>query len=165
MQDDKVGQYIVGYCDSDYAGDLDKRLSTTGYVFTLTKVSVSWKFTLQSTVALSTIEVEYMAITEAIKETIWLQGLLKELGIDQKHVKVHCNSQSAICLAKNQGYHSMKNHIDVRYHLVREILEESDVLLLKISIVENSADTLTKIVTEVKFQHYLDLINILKTGT
>ena len=80
-KDGMVGQHVVGYCDSDYAGDLDKRRSTTGYVFTLVKAPVSWKSTLQSTVALSTTEAEYMAITEAVKEAIWLQGLLDDLGV------------------------------------------------------------------------------------
>ena len=67
-----VGQHVVGYCDSDYDGDLDKRRSTTGYVFTLAKAPVSWKSTLQLIMALSTTEAEYMAITEAVKEAIWL---------------------------------------------------------------------------------------------
>ena len=61
-------QERVRYVDSDYAGDLDKCRSTTGYVFTLFQVPVSWRSILQSTVALSTTEVEYMAMTEAIKE-------------------------------------------------------------------------------------------------
>ncbi|KAL5778179.1 hypothetical protein ACOSP7_011105 [Xanthoceras sorbifolium] len=161
-RDEKNGQYVVGYCDSDYAGDLDKRRSTTGYVFTLAKAPVSWKSTLQSTVALSTTEAEYMAVTEAVKEAIWLQGLLKDLGFGQKHVKVHCDSQSAICLAKNQVYHVRTKHIDVRYHFVREILEEDQILLQKIHTAENPADMMTKVVTSIKFQHCLDLINILK---
>ncbi|GKG64753.1 hypothetical protein Tco_0663729, partial [Tanacetum coccineum] len=67
----------------DYPGDLDKRRSTTGYVFTLAKAPTSWKSTLQSTTALSTTKAEYMVITEAVKEEIWLQGLLGELGIKQ----------------------------------------------------------------------------------
>ena len=96
-----VGQHVVGYCDSDYAGDLDKRISTTGYVFTLIKAPVSWKSTLQSTVALSTMKAEYMTITEAVKEAIWLQGLLDDFGVGQKQVTVFCDSQSAIHLGKN----------------------------------------------------------------
>ncbi|XP_070029226.1 secreted RxLR effector protein 161-like [Nicotiana sylvestris] len=63
-------QYLVGYCDSDYAGDLKKHKSTTGYVFTFANVPFSWKSTLQSTVALSTTEAKYMVITEAVKEAI-----------------------------------------------------------------------------------------------
>jgi len=96
--------------DSDYAGHLDKRPSTTGYVFTLAK---SWRSTLQSAVALSTTETEYMAVTEAFKEAIWLHGLIEDLGIVQEHVDVHCDSQSAICLVKNQVHHSRTKHIDV----------------------------------------------------
>ncbi|KAE8692332.1 hypothetical protein F3Y22_tig00110840pilonHSYRG00095 [Hibiscus syriacus] len=95
QQDKQDGQCVVGYCDSDYACDLDKRRSTTGYVFTFTKAPVSWKSTLQSIVALSTTEAEYMAVTEAVNEAIWLQGLFGELGMEQKHIKVHCDSQSS----------------------------------------------------------------------
>ena len=159
---DMVGQHVVGYCDSDYAGDLDKRRSTTGYVFTLAKAPVSWKSTLQSTVALSTMEAEYMAITEAVKEAIWLQGLLDDLGVGQKQVTVFCDIQSAIHLAKNQVYHARTKHIDVRYHFVREIIEEGGVLVQKIKTDDNPADMLTKGVTAIKFNHCLDLINIAK---
>ncbi|GKD01224.1 retrovirus-related pol polyprotein from transposon TNT 1-94 [Tanacetum coccineum] len=94
-------QSVEGYYDSDYVRDLDKRRSTTGYVITLAKALVSWKSTLQSTTALSTIEAEYMAMTDVVKEAIWLQGLLSELGIKQKFVTMHCDSQSVIHLAKN----------------------------------------------------------------
>ena len=92
-QDKSLGKCIVGYCDSDFAGDLDKRRSTTGYLFTLTKAPVSWKSTLQSMVALSTTKAEYMAITEAMKEAIWLHGLLKDLGVGQKQLDVYFDSQ------------------------------------------------------------------------
>ncbi|KAE8671810.1 ABC transporter B family member 7 [Hibiscus syriacus] len=145
QQDKQDGQCVVGYCDSDYAGDLDKRRSTIGYVFTFEKAPVSWKSTLQSTVTLSTTEAEYMEVTEAVKETIWLNGLLGELGMEQKHIKVHCDSQSAIHLAKNQVYHARMKHIDVRYHFVREILEEGGVIIQKIRTTENPADMLTKV--------------------
>ncbi|GKG01605.1 hypothetical protein Tco_0306310 [Tanacetum coccineum] len=94
-----IGKLLNGYYD--YVRDLDKRRSTTGYVITLAKALVSWKSTLQSTTALSTIEAEYMAMTDVVKEAIWLQGLLSELGIKQKFVTMHCDSQSVIHLAKN----------------------------------------------------------------
>ena len=102
-----------------------------------------------------------MAMTEAIKEAIWLQGLLDDLGVDQDHLSVHCDSMSAIFLAKNQVHHSRTKHIDVRYHFVREIIEEGDILLEKIDTKENPADMLTKVVSGIKFNHCMNLINIL----
>ena len=96
----------------------------------LTKVVTTIKFNhCLDTVALSTMEAEYMTITEAIKEAIWLQGLLDDLGVGQKQVTVFCDSQSAIHLAKNQVYHARTKHIDVRYHFVREIIEEGGALV------------------------------------
>ena len=102
-----------------------------------------------------------MAVTEAVKEAIWLQGLLKDLGVGQKQVELFCDSQSAIHLAKNQVFHARTKHIDVRYHFVREILEEEELILQKIHTTENPADMMTKMVTKAKFKHCLDLVNIL----
>ena len=78
--------------DSEYIGDLNKRRSTIGYVFTLAKGLVSQRSMLQSTVAFSTIEVEYMAVTEAFKKAIQLHGLIENLGVVQEHVDVHYDS-------------------------------------------------------------------------
>nr|GEV96682.1 retrovirus-related Pol polyprotein from transposon TNT 1-94 [Tanacetum cinerariifolium] len=156
-------QWIEGYCDSDYAGDLDKRRSTTCYVFTLAKAPVSWKSTLQSTTALSTTEADYMAMTEAVKEAIWLQGLLGEHGIKQKFVTMHSDSQSAIHLAKNQVYHARTKHINAWYHSIREILEEGGARIQKIHTSKNPTDMLTKVVAGIKFNYCLDLINVVKT--
>ncbi|GJW78500.1 retrovirus-related pol polyprotein from transposon TNT 1-94 [Tanacetum coccineum] len=117
-----------------------------------------------STTALSTTEAEYMAMTETVKEEIWLQGLLGELGIKQKCVTMHSDSQSAIHLAKNQVYHARTKHIDVRYHFIREILEESGVRIQKIHTSKNPADMLTKVVAGIKFNYCLDLINVIGTS-
>uniref|UniRef100_A0A803MVT2 Uncharacterized protein n=1 Tax=Chenopodium quinoa TaxID=63459 RepID=A0A803MVT2_CHEQI len=105
---------VTGYSDSDYAADVDTRRSVTGYVFTLGGSVVSWKSTLQSSVTLSTTEAEYMALTSAAKESIWLKGLVGELGIAQDFATVYCDSLSAICLAKDQVHHDRTKHIDVR---------------------------------------------------
>ncbi|CAA0806496.1 Uncharacterized mitochondrial protein AtMg00810 [Striga hermonthica] len=90
--------YPVGYCDSDYAGDLDKRGSTTGYLFTFAKAPVRWKSTLQSTVALSTAEAEYMAVTKAVKEAIWLQR-----GVGTNRLRTKPNRPQTKSL-KNNGF-------------------------------------------------------------
>ncbi|KAL0328141.1 UNVERIFIED_CONTAM: Retrovirus-related Pol polyprotein from transposon TNT 1-94 [Sesamum calycinum] len=80
QQNDRL---VVGYEDFDYTGDLDDRKSTTGYVFTLGGGPIYWKSTVQSIVVLSTTEAEYMVVVEAAKEALWLNGLAKELGVEQ----------------------------------------------------------------------------------
>ncbi|KAJ4713974.1 Retrovirus-related Pol polyprotein from transposon TNT 1-94 [Melia azedarach] len=84
---------MTGFSDSDYAGDVDSRRSVTGYVFTLGSSVVSWKATLQPTVTLSTTETEYMALTEAAKERIWLKGLVSDLGLHHDQAIVYCDCQ------------------------------------------------------------------------
>ena len=103
-----------------------------------------------------------MAMTKAVKEAIWLHGLLEELGIVQKNFSVYSDSQSAIHLAKNPVYHAFTKHIDVRHHFVQEIFNEGMILLKKVGTADNSADMMTKVVTAIKFNHCLDLINIMK---
>ena len=151
---------VVGYVDSDYAGDLDKRRSLTGYIFTVFGCTISWKATLQSTVALSTTEAEYMALTEAVKESIWVHGLLDSFGLNQQVPVVHCDSQSAIHLARNPVYHERTKHINIRLHFVRESVSNGTVAVQKIATAENPADMMTKALPIDKFKHCLDLINI-----
>lgn len=104
MNDERKDQ-ITDFVDADYARELDKRRSTTGHVFLLAGAPVSWKSTLQSSIALSTTEAEYMAAAEAAKEALWLRRLVSEFGLVQI-TKIHCDSQSVIHLAKNQVFHS-----------------------------------------------------------
>ena len=101
-----------------------------------------------------------MAVVEAAKEAIWLAGLVKELGILQGGVQLHCDSQRAVFLAKNQVYHARTKHIDVRFHKIKELVFSGELLLKKIHTSKNVADMLIKPVTIEKFKHYLDLINI-----
>ena len=135
-----------------------------GYVFTLSQTPVSWRSILQSLIALSTIEVEYMAMMEAMKEKIWLQGLLDDLRIDQYLLKINCDSMSAFYSVRNKVYHARTNHIDVRFHFIREILDEGDIELQKIHMKENPADILTKIVQGVKFAYCKELLHILQVA-
>jgi len=78
-----ISEPAIGYIDSEYASDLDRRHSIFGYIFTLCVGAISWKESLQSIAILSTSEVEYVAATEGIKEATWLRGLIIELAIAQ----------------------------------------------------------------------------------
>jgi hypothetical protein len=98
-------------------------------------------------VALSTTEAEYMATTHAGKEAVWLQILCSGIGLVHQAVRIDCDSQSAIFLAKNPTYHSKKKHIDIQYHFVRDMVEEKKVLLMNIDTLKDVADSLTKSVS------------------
>ncbi|GJY28610.1 retrovirus-related pol polyprotein from transposon TNT 1-94 [Tanacetum coccineum] len=137
---------VDGFVDADYAKDPDKGRSITGYVFMVHGCVVSWKATLQHVVALSTTEAEYMALTEAVKESIWLKGLLIELGVNLRSVIVNCDNQGAIHLSRNAMFHERKKHINVRYHFIREIVESKEIEVAKISTKDNVVNAFTKVV-------------------
>ena len=151
---------VIGYVDSDYAGCIDTRRSLTGYVFTMQGGCVSWKSNLQKVVALSSTEAEYMAATEAVKEAIWLKGLASEIGFDSEDVTVFCDNQSALHLIKNPIFHERSKHIDIKLHFIRDIVSNKEVYVKKVHTNHNPADMFTKAVTQVKFSHCLDLLNI-----
>ena len=115
---------IHGFVDADWAGDMDQRRSTSGYVFNLFGGIVSWMSKKQFVVALSTTDAEYMAATHAGKELVCLQRLCSSMGSVQGAIRIDCDNQSAIFLAKNPAYHSKTKHIDVQYHFVRDMIED-----------------------------------------
>ena len=157
---DKNSCQVSGFVDSDFAADLDKRRSITGYVFILNGGAVSWKASLQSVVALSTTEAEYIALTEAVKEAKWLSGLVFEFGLKQDSVCIGCDSSSAIQLCKNPKYHERTKHIDVRLHFVRVEIANGVVNVVKVPTQTNPADILTKVVPAIKFRNSLNLIGV-----
>lgn len=151
---------LIGYVDADYAGCMDTRRSTSAYVFTFGGCAVSWRSRLQECVALSTAEAEYMALSDAIKEAIWLRNIHGELTQGIQKLRIMCDSQSAIYLTKDSMFHERTKHIDVRYHKLREVLAEGDIIVEKVSTSDNAADMLTKVLTLTKFKHCLDLVNL-----
>lgn len=143
---------LEGFADADLGGCEDTRKSTTGYTFTLGGTAVSWMSRLQKSVALSTTEAEYMAISEASKEMIWLKNFLEELGKKQGDNALYSDSQSAIHLAKNPVFHARTKHIQLRYHFIRELISDGTLSLKKILGSRNPADMLTKVVTKEKLE-------------
>ena len=142
---------IHGFLDVDWVGDLDHRRSISMYVFNLFRGAISWMSKRQFVVALSTTEVEYMEATHVNKEAVWLQRLCSGIGLVQQAIRIECDSQIAIFLAKNPAYHSKTKQIDVQYHFVRDMIEENKVSLMKVDTLNNVADSLTKSVSTEKF--------------
>ncbi|MCO5609164.1 hypothetical protein L7F22_063387 [Adiantum nelumboides] len=151
---------VEGYTDANYAGDVDKRRSTSGYVFMFIGGAVSWRSRLQNCVSLSTTEAEYIAAGEACKEALWLARLVGDLGVTVEMPVLHCDSQSAIMLSKNPVFYAKKKHIAVKYHFIRDVLEDKHMELVKVHTTENPADLLTKGLPGESFAHCRDLMGV-----
>lgn len=146
-----TGKGLQGYCDADYAGDVDTRRSTTGFVFVLNGGAVCWSSRLQPTVAASTTEAEYMAAAHAVKEALWLRKLLPVFGLDVTPVEVLCDNQGAIKLLKHAIASLRSKHIDVIHHFARERVARGEVVFHYCSTAEMVADCMTKAVPACKF--------------
>ena len=151
---------VEGYTDADYAGDLDKRRSTSGYIFMFAGGAVSWRSRLQSCTSMSTTEAEYIAASEACKEAIWLARLVRDLGITVETPTLHCDSQSAIMLAKNPVFHAKTKHIEVKFHFIRDMLEDKSLHLVKVHTDDSPADLLTKGLPPERFAHCRSLMGV-----
>jgi hypothetical protein len=115
---------VVGWSDSDYAIDIGKWRSRTGYVFMLNRAAVSWKSQRQETVALSTAEAEYMALTVATREAMFFKQLLHEFHQDSgSAITIHEDNPNCIALSKNSMTTGRTKHMDVRYHFCRKKVE------------------------------------------
>ena len=150
---------IVGYTDADYAGCVDNRRSTSGYVFIFAGATISWRSCLQDCTSSSTTEAEYVAMSDASKEAIWLACLVGDLDIQQIPI-LHCDSQSAIALAKNPVFHAKTKHIKVRYHFIRDVLADKRIELIKVHTDDNPADALTKSLATERFAHCIELMGV-----
>ncbi|KAH9745502.1 hypothetical protein KPL70_004095 [Citrus sinensis] len=151
---------ISGFVDSDFTGNLDRIRSLTGYLYMLDGCLINRKASLQHVVAISTTEAEYTVATKAVKEALWLKGLILELGVSQKTVDVFCDSSSAIYLSKNPAYHEKTKHIDIKLHFIRNVVSIGVVKMVKIHTDRNPADMLTKVVTTAKFKVCLDIAGL-----
>ena len=116
---------LLAYTDSDYAGDVEDRKSTSGYVFILNSSAISWCSKKQPIVTLSTTEAEFVAAAVCTCQAIWIRRILKELRYnDQNCTYIWCDNSSTIKLSKNPVMHGRSKHIDVRYHFLRNLTRE-----------------------------------------
>ena len=156
-----VNSALNGYSDADWAGDLEDRKSTTGYLFLVSNGAISWQARKQSIVALSTTEAEYVACSEGCREAVALRRIYEDL----KNVQVRTgkanhpsppsmpatmilvDNQSAISLVQNPRFHRRTKHIELKYHYVREIYQSRLIDIDYVSTHLITADLLTKPLT------------------
>jgi hypothetical protein len=145
---------LIGFCDADYAGDVNTRRSTTGFAFTACDAALSWSSRLQTTVAVSTAEAEYMAAAAAIKEALWFRTLMLDLYTPLGPLLIYADNQAAIKLLGNPIASARSKHIDIMYHFARDRVARKQVEFMYISTNSMLADVFTKPLPELKFvQH------------
>jgi hypothetical protein len=149
-RENKLGFLLCGFSDSDWASsDLEHRRSVTGYDVFFCGGPIAWRSHLQSTVAKSSCEAEYYALSDVIDEIVFTKSILSELGIKiDKPVPIFIDNKGAVDLSGNPMYHKRTKHIDIRYHFIREKVGDGTVIILKISTKSNLADEHTKSVTK-----------------
>jgi hypothetical protein len=154
---------LSGYTDADWAGSVADRKSTSGCCFSLGSAMISWQSRKQSSIALSTVEAEYIAACSASCEAIWLRKLLTGLfDLEMRATAILCDNQSCIKMTENPVFHDRSKHIEIHYHFIRDMVQRGALKLQYISTDEQVADVLTKPLSRVKFEHFRDKLGIVR---
>ena len=147
------GPELIGHSDSDWASSKDDRKSTTGYCFTLNSNGpvLAWKSRKQPTVALSSCEAEYMALTNATQEAMFLRNLLTDFGINVTlPILIRGDNLGSLDLVRNEVSNDRSKHIDIKHHFIRDKYREGLINITHIPTNENVADIFTKPATKQK---------------
>jgi len=143
---------LLGYTDSDQAGDLVQRKSTSGVLFFLGSNLITWSSQKQRIVALSSCEAEYVAAALGACQGVWLSRLIAELKNEQvQKFRLLIDNKSAIELSKNPVHHERSKHIDTRYHYIRDCIEQGVVEVDHVRTGDQLADILTKPLVRMRF--------------
>ena len=142
---------LIAYTDSDWASDPIKRRSVTGFFFKLANGIISWQSRSQKTVALSSTEAEYMALSDCSRQAVWIKSIFDELGMPIGTVPIAGDNQGSIFISSNPIQERRSKHIDIRYHYVRDCIEEKKVAIFFVDGALNPADLFTKNLGETKF--------------
>ena len=151
---------ILGFSDANWGGDRNDRKSTTGYLYMVNNGAVSWTSHKQSTVATSTVEDEYMALSDAAREAIARTQLFQELLLKLPPPLILSDNQGALDISEDPTNYQRAKHIDIRYHFIRHALHSDQISIDYIPSTENPADILTKALEPVKHQRCIELMNI-----
>ena len=155
---------LIGYSDSDYAGDRVDRKSTSGTCHFLGRSLVCWSSKKQNCVSLSTAEAEYIAAGSCCAQLLWMKQTLKDYGVNMKNVPLFCDNESAIKIAHNPVQHSKTKHIQIRHHFLRDHVLKGDISIEHVKTEEQLADIFTKPLDEKRFSKLRCELNILESS-
>ncbi len=150
-----------GYSDSDWAGDPRDHCSISSFIFIMADAAVSWSSKKQPSVALSSMEGEYMAMMHATKEAIWIQQFLQDIWFPLPNpTTLLVNNQGAIALTSNPTFHAWTKHIGVHHHFIHEQVEDCDISLEYIPTNDQVADIFTKVLLYDKHSMFTNLMGL-----
>ena len=152
---------LIGHSDSDWASSKHDRKSTTGYCFALNPEGplISWKSRKQPTVALSSCEAEYMALTNAVQEAMFLEMLARDFTFHaQRPIHIFGDNRGSIDLAKNSTSNDRSKHIDIKHHFIRDKYTEGVIDIHHVATGDNVADLMTKPVTKQKLSVFSNML-------
>jgi hypothetical protein len=150
------GDGLHGYSDSSLGDDADDYHSTSGYVFLLADAAISWTSRKQKTVAQSTTQAEYMALTDASNQAAWYRSFFSEIGYEiSDPIPLHGDNKGAVDLALNPVTGRKSKHIPIKHHAIREYVEDGFIDLIRTSTNDMLADGLTKPLARVKLQDFV----------
>jgi hypothetical protein len=153
---------LNAYSDSDWAGDVTDRRSTTGFCIFLGDSLISWKSKKQTVVARSSAEAEYRALVDTTSEIIWLRRSLEDMGVAiPSPTPLHCDSKSAIQIAHNDVFHERTKHIEIDCHFIRHWLRDGVIVLPFIPSQLQVADFFTKSHSTIRFRYLVSKLRML----
>jgi len=145
---------LIACTDSDWAQDPIKRRSVTGYCFRLANGIISWQSRSQKTVALSSTEAEYMALSDCSRQAVWMKTVFSELGMPLGTIPICGDNQGSIFISSNPVQERRSKHIVIRYHFVRDCIEDGKIAIYFVDGSQNPADLFTKNLGQTKFEQF-----------
>ena len=153
----------MDYIDNDWVGSFHDRKSTSGYMFRIGLGAILWASKKQPIVAQSIVEAEYIATNATTCQTIWLRRILKDLNERQKNgTTIYCDNISLIALSKNRIFHQRSKHIEIGYHLIREMVENTDIKIKFCKSEQQLADIFTKPLGIGTFVHLRECLGVVE---
>ena len=156
------GNGLYGHSDSSWADNPDDRRSTSGYVYLLAEAAISWCSRKQKTVAQSTTEAEYMQLADAGNQAMWYRMFLEELGYEvAAPIPILEDNQSAVNLAEKPMTGRRSKHILLKYHVIRDYIENEQVDIIRTPSEEVLADGLTKPFARMKLEDFVSGLGLI----
>lgn len=149
-QDKEEG--IIGYADADWAENRNDRKSNSGYIFEFLGATISWGCRKQACVALSSTESEYIALTEACQEALWIQKLLQDILPTKPEVLIWEDNQSCLKMIQDKKFSNRTKHIDTKFHFIKDLNNKQEISFKYCCTEEMKADMLTKPLSKIRLQ-------------